>query len=119
MSIKPACCHKVSWHDFIAGRDKDHTVKLMSFNHNFDCILNNLSARQGIFHALVSHCDSVANPYGMKFKRNSPSVSDSGFHGFCKFIQVNMARNYVVPGIDDCDERPLHLGICDPSRFQE
>ncbi|KAF5030170.1 hypothetical protein DSECCO2_640920 [anaerobic digester metagenome] len=105
--------------DFVTCGDKDHAVKLVGSDHQLDSVLYNLPAWERIFHTLVPHCNPVADPYGVELERNSPGIPDSCLYSFSKFVQMNVTRNYIVPGIDNRYERPFHFRVRDPCCLQK
>lgn len=61
--------HEHARHDFIAVRNHDHAIEGVAVDQGFNAVRNELAAGQGIFHALVTHGDSIANADGRHFER--------------------------------------------------
>ena len=68
----------------------------MRSEHNLNRIRNKLTGAEAVFHALMIHCDTVANTDGVEFKRNAAGISDSRFNLLCNFIKVHMTGNIIA-----------------------
>ena len=81
----------------------------MAVDQGFNAVRNELAAGQGIFHALVTHGDSIANADGRHFNGNAAGGQDAVFDKLRLVVQMGVAGNDVILGVDYGDHRFLHV----------
>ena len=82
---------------------------MMGNGHRFRRIRNEFPRNKGILHALMAHRDPVADGDRREFNRGAARETDARLDGFCDFIQVHVAWDDFVVGIDHADERTFQF----------
>ena len=98
-------------HDFVAVGDAHGGIERMALNSAFKAVGNSLARNQRVMHAVVVHGNAVANANGGNLERRATGLINAGLYGFADLIEVGMPGNDVVAGIENRDERALHLFI--------
>ncbi len=71
--------------------------------HAFYGVGNELPGGKGIFHALMAHCDPVADTDGVEFQRGPAGGKNAVFYGSGDGLQVDVAGHYLIKGIHNAD----------------
>ncbi|GBE18636.1 hypothetical protein BMS3Abin16_01241 [archaeon BMS3Abin16] len=102
--IKPCRGHEQAWHVFVAGGEKDDSLEdAMGAHHVFNHVCDKLTGWQAVFHAVMSHCDSVADADYREFQRDASCLANAVFRGVGQLVQVDVTWNDFVKGVDHCD----------------
>ena len=67
----------------------------------------------------MPHRDPVIHPDGVELKRNAACLADRFFDQPAEGLQVDVAGDDINIGIDDCDERLVHVFIADTGCLQQ
>ena len=59
----------------------------------------------------MTHSNSVADRYRIKFERGSASLANSILNSFRHLIEMNVARNYFAEAVGDADERLVDIAV--------
>ena len=76
----------------------------MRFRNSFNTVGNQLTAGKRVAHTDMAHGDTIANPDGIKLKRNPTSLANFLFCNFSQFLQVGMTGNQFIIGVADSDK---------------
>jgi hypothetical protein len=76
----------------------------MGLEHGFDGIGNDFPAGERVFHAVVSHRNTIANTNGVEHKGHSSGFADTLFDELSDIVQMNMSRYDVHMGTDNSNE---------------
>ena len=109
--VQTNCRQEHTGDDFVAVRYKYKPVESMSHSHTFDAVGDYLTGGKGIFHSLVSHCDTVANAYCIKFNRSCAGSKYTVFNGTCYSVQMNVSRYNFIERIYNAYNRTADLLI--------
>ena len=107
--IESCCCHQKPRYVLVTVWNHNQRVKLMGDCHTLGGICNQISGYQGIFHADMSHGNSVTDCDCRKYHRHTAGLCNSKFHSLYNFIQIHMARNNLIVGTYDSHHRLFHF----------
>ena len=99
--------HKKSRHIFITVRNHNKTVKLMCHCKRLCWICDKISRNKRIFHADMSHRNTVANSNSRNHNRCSSCHCNSHFYRFCNFIKIHMPGNNLIIRAYNSDQRSV------------
>ena len=85
-NIHSAGCHYHARNDFITVWYQYRAVESVRRNHRFHAVRNQFAACQRIFHADMSHRNSVTYADSRNHNRRAACHSHSGFYGLCDFV---------------------------------
>ena len=94
--VQASSCHEHTGNNFIAVGDEYQTVKSVTVSNSFNAICYQFAACEGIFHAIVTHCDTVANTDSREFDRSTASFQDAVFNSLSDGVQVHMTGDDFV-----------------------
>ena len=101
--------HQHARHDLVAVRDQDEAIEARSHRNGLDRIGDELAARERVLHARVAHGDAVADTDGGELKGRAACCCDAELRSLGDFAQVDVARDDLVEGIADADQRLLEV----------
>ena len=81
----------------------------MCQRHTFGGICDQITGNQGIFHADMTHSDTITDCDRRKYNRCSASHRYTQLHGIYNLVQVHVSRNNLIIRTYDTDERFVHL----------
>ena len=81
----------------------------MCQRHTFGRICDQITGNQGIFHADMSHSDTITDCDRRKYNRCAASHRYTQLHGIYNLVQVHVSRNNLIIRTYDTDERFVHL----------
>ena len=84
----------------------------MSAGHYFDGVHYKLSAWERKLHALMVHCNAVADSYNRKFYRESSRSVYACFYSLCYGLQMNVSGDYCVVGVGNSYPWAFYLPVC-------
>ena len=84
----------------------------MRHSHGFNTVGDKLTAGKRIFHADMSHGDSVADADSRNEDRCAACHADACFDGLGNFIQVKMSRHDFAVCRNNADERSVKFFFC-------
>lgn len=87
------------------------SIELMALNSAFEAVGDSFAGNERVMHAIMVHGNAVAHADGGNFERNATGHINAGLHSFANFIEVIVARNNVIAGIEHRDEGLLHFFI--------
>jgi hypothetical protein len=76
----------------------------MSLSHDFHRVSNELPAGQAVSHSLVIHSDTIANSYGIDFKRHSTPTANPLLYRLGDCSQMDVAGDNLAKAIDYSDK---------------
>ena len=85
----------------------------MALHRAFQRVGDGFARHERVVHAVVVHGDAVAHADGGYLERHAAGHVDARLHGFGDLVEVVVAGDDVVAGVEDGDERPLHLLVGD------
>ena len=103
--IKTRGSHKHTRNNFVAVRNHNQSIQLMSFCNTFNAVGNQFAGNKRIFHSFVSHRNAVAHTNGRKFNRSSASHAHTGFYSLGNTVKLNMSRNNFIFCTDNANQR--------------
>ena len=101
--------HQHARDDLVAVRDQDEAVKARSHRDSLDGVRDELAARERVLHARVPHGDAVADADGRELDRRAAGCRDAELGRLCDLAQVDVARDDLVEGIADANQRLLEV----------
>jgi hypothetical protein len=107
--IEASRCHEHARHDLVAVRDQDEAIEARSHRNGLDRIGDELAARERVLHARVAHGDAVADTDSRELKGRAACCCDAELRSLGDFAQVDVARDDLVEGIADADQRLLEV----------
>ena len=111
--------HQKPRHILVTVRHHYQRVKLMRHRHRFCGICNQIPCHQRIFHADMSHSDTITYRNRRKYDRRPASHSYALLHCIYNFIQIHMPRNNFIMRTDNSHQRPFHLLFCHAQRVKQ
>ncbi len=117
--VDPGRGHQHSRRDLVAIRDQDQGVELVGLGHGLDRVGDELPAGQGIVHSHVAHGQAVADPDRRELHRGPAGGEHPGPDRRRDPVKLDMARDELVPGVDDADPRRGDLSLGVPHRPQQ
>ena len=109
--IKAGCRHQHTGNNFIAVRNHNKGIKLMSLCHTFNGISNEFACYKRIFHSLMAHCNTVTDTNCRKFYWSSAGHTHARLYSFGNSVKFNMARNYFIFCTTNTNKRALQFFI--------
>ena len=104
-------CKHHSGYYLVAVRNEYNAVQRVSGQHYLDGVSDELSGSEGISHALVVHCETVAYADGEELKRNAARISDTVLYCAGDLVQVHMSGDVIAGSTDNRDERSVHFAV--------
>ena len=98
-------CHQHARGNLITIADAHHGICLMSIHHILYRIGNDVSARQGIEHAIVSHGNAIVYGNGIELGSKTTKFLDFGLHLLTDFVQMRMSGDKLSERVDDGHDR--------------
>ena len=83
----------------------------MSHCHRFGGVGNEFARNQGVLHADVAHREAVADGNCREHNRNAARQSHALLDGIDNLVEIHVARNDVVLGAHNADQRLADFGI--------
>ena len=111
-NIQSCRCHQKTGHIFITVRDTYQTIELMCHRHTLGAVADQVSGYEGIFHADMSHRDTIADCDCREYNRGTSSHRNAELDRFCNFIQVHMSGHDFVIGVYNTDQRSVLFLLC-------
>jgi len=93
--------HEHSWSDFIAVRNTDQSVRLVSIHHVLHGVSDDLPGRKGIQHSPVPHGDPIIHGDGVKLSGETTSAFNDFFHLLSDVLKVSVSWYKLSEGISD------------------
>ena len=103
--------HKHTGNYLIAVGNEHKTVKSVCLRHAFNAVCDNFTGNEGVFHTLVTHCDTVANADHVKFNGCTACHKHAVLNAACDVLEVDVTGNDFVEGVNDTDERLSYLPV--------
>ena len=97
--------HQHARHDLVTVRDADQGVGTVRVHLIFHGVGDDVTARQGVQHAGVSHGDAVVNGHRVELTRNAASFLDGLGDQSTNLVQVHVAGQELIEGIGNGDDR--------------
>ena len=97
--------HQHARHDLVTVRDADQGVGTVRVHLIFHGVGDDVTARQGVQHAGVSHGDAVVNGHRVELTRNAASFLDGLGDQSTNLVQVHVAGQELIEGIGNGDNR--------------
>ena len=91
----------------------------MGLDHRLRRVRDQIAGHEGIFHAGVSHGDTIADSDRRDNDREAARFCYAELDGLCDLVKVHMARNDLIPGADNRNERLIHFLLCHAERIPE
>lgn len=92
-------------YDLVAVRDADQGVGAVRVDLVFDGVGDDVTARQGVQHAGVAHGDAVVNGHRVELTRDAAGFFDGLGDQSTNLVQVHVARQELIEGIGNGDNR--------------
>ena len=105
--------------DLVAVGDADRGIELVPMHGDLEAVGDGLARHEAVVHAVVVHGDAVADTDGGDLDGDSACHIDSGLDGLGDLVEVVVARDDVVAGIEDRYERAVHLFISETVRLKK
>ena len=97
--------HQHARHDLVTVRDADQGVGAVRVDLVFDGVGDDVTARQGVQHAGVAHGDAVVNGHRVELTRDAAGFFDGLGDQSTNLVQVHVARQELIEGIGNGDNR--------------
>ena len=105
--------------DLVAVGDAHDAVECVALDRTFQAVGDDLARYKRVVHARMVHGDAVAHADGGHLERDAAREVDAGLHGLADLVEVVVAGDDVVAGIDDGDKRAAHLLVSDPVSLEQ
>ena len=105
--------------DLVAVGDAHDAVECVALDRAFQAVGDDLARHKRVVHARMVHGDAVAHADGGHLERDAAREVDAGLHGLADLVEVVVAGDDVVAGIDDGDKRAAHLLVGDPVSLEQ
>ena len=107
--VKARRRHQKARHILVAVRHHDERIKAVCQCHGFGGIRNEVARDERILHAGVAHCNAVAYRNRREDNRRAACHRNADLYGVHNLIDIHVARDDLVIGADDADERTFDL----------
>ena len=97
--------HDHAGNNLVAIRNADHGVKRVGAQHRLHAVRDQLTAGQGKLHAAVAHGNAVTNAGQVELHGSSSGLAHFLLDEGGYLVQVDMARNHLIKGIANGNER--------------
>ena len=101
--IQTGSCHQKPRYILITVWHHNQCIKLMGDSHTLRGICNQVSGNQRIFHADMSHGNTITYRDCRKYNRYATCFRNAEFYGVYNFINIHMARNNFIVGTYNSD----------------
>ena len=91
----------------------------MTLHGDLEAVGDGLARDEAVVHAVVVHGDAVADADGRDLDGHAAGHVDAGLHSLGDLVEVVVAGDDVVAGVEDGDERALHLLVGEAIGLQE
>ena len=118
-NIEPRRRHEHARHDLVTVRDEDERVKSGSHRDRLDGVGDELAARERVFHARMAHRDAVADTDGRELQRRAAGGRHAELRRLSDLTQMDVARDDLIEGIADADERLLEILLTVAVRMEQ
>ena len=114
-NIDPGSCHQKSGDVLVTVGNHDEAVKTVGFSHALRGIRDQITGDEGIFHADMSHGDTVADSNRGEHDGHSACHCDTHLDRLGNFVQVHVSGDDLIIGTYDTDHRAssLFLGVAE------
>ena len=114
--VEPQSRHQHAGGYLVAVRNADQRVGAVGVGHVLDAVCDNLSRRQRIQHAVVSHRDPVIDRDGIEFFRDAARGLDFPRDELPHVFKVHVARDKLRERIHDRNDRFAEVAVAHPCR---
>ena len=118
-NIQAQRSHQHTGHDLITVGNQYHAIKSVAVNLCLNAVSNQFAACQRIFHAFMTHGDTVAETDGRNFYRYPAGCEDTVFYHFCLVIQMGMAGNDISLGVYNGNQRLFKIFITEAESVKQ
>ena len=94
--VQSRCSHHKTWYVLITIRHHHQCIKLVGNCHTLRGIRDQIPGHQGIFHADMSHGDSIADCNRREYNRHTAGLGYAKLHSLHDLVQIHMARNDLI-----------------------
>ena len=101
--VQTGSCHQKPRYILITVWHHNQCIKLMGDSHTLRGICNQVSGNQRIFHADMSHGNTITYRDCRKYNRYATCFRNAEFYGVYNFINIHMARNNFIVGTYNSD----------------
>src|SRR5699024_7496779 len=108
-NIDPGRSHQKARDILVTVGDHDESVKLMGDGHSLCGIRDQISRYQRIFHADMTHGDTVADGDCRKYHRSSARHGYALLNRVYDLVQVHMPGYDLIIGTYDSNQRTFHF----------
>ena len=101
--------HQQTGDILVTVRDHDQCIKVMCQSHALGGVGDQVTGHQRIFHALVSHGDTVTDCNCRKYYRCTASHGNAQLDSFHDFVDVHVSRYDLIIRRNNADQRTFHF----------
>ena len=105
--------------DLVTVGNADDGISSMGITHILHRVCDDLTARQGIEHAVVAHGNTVIDGNGVEFFCDTASFFNGLLDDVAHIFEVDVSRYEVRVGVGDGDDRFTEIGVFDASGTPE
>ena len=117
--IDPRRRHQKPRHILIAVGHHHQSVKLMCQCHTLRRIRDQISRYQGIFHAGMSHSNTVTDCNCRKYHRYAACLCNAHLYGIYNLIQIHVPRYNLIVRTYNTDQGFIHFFLCKSQRIKQ
>ena len=107
--IHPHCSHDHAGDDLITVGHQHKAVQLVGHEHRLDAVADQLAAGKGVFHAHMSHGDTVADADGGNEDGGAARHANACLDGIGDLVEVGVAGDNLAVGGNNADQRAVQF----------
>ena len=118
-NVYSCCSHEQTRNVFVTVRYHDQRIEVVSQRHTLGRVCDKVTGHEGVFHSLMSHCDTVAHSDSREHDRCTACHCNAELYSFNELVDVHMTGNDLVIGGNDTYQRSVHLFLCEAQRIEQ
>ena len=117
--VQPHGRHEHARGNLVAIGNTDHGVGHMGIDHVFHAVGNELSRRERVKHAVMTHRDSIIDGNRVEFGCKAALLFNDPLYALTDFVQMNVSGDELRERIGDGNHRPAELVLAHTVRAPE
>ena len=97
-------CHEHTWSHLVTVGDADHGIRLVSIDHIFHRISDDVTAWQRIEHSVVAHSDTIIHSDGIKLGCIATHSLNFLLDNLTNLVKMSMTWNKLCKAVHDSDD---------------
>ncbi len=107
--VQSGRCHKKAGYVFVTVWNHNEAVKAMGLDHALGGVSNKITGDEGILHALMAHGNTVTDRNCREDNGGAACLGYADADCLRDFIKIHVARDNLIIGADDTDQRTAQL----------